>query len=227
MAHFKITVLALLALFTSLACEQAREFPQDQDMTTAYVPVPAPLPGTITLPQDVVDDVVVGTVNPPMQDLANDGAWQGRIRGTVFQALVDYPGASPYAAAVGLNLLPSGSIQQNITLVGPANKRIAFTYAGLYLIQFQVTGFSTDAPPFSYPYQMGIFKVGSTTPVALADFPGVATESICFRGAALAQIAAGEEYELRTSASGGYAFSVSSPGLSPNPSSRVTITRIQ
>lgn len=40
-------------------------------MTTPYTPVPGPLPATITLPQDVVDDVVVGTVNPPIQDLAN------------------------------------------------------------------------------------------------------------------------------------------------------------
>lgn len=80
MVHSKIMVLGLLALFTSLACENPQTFETNQDtprapMTTAYTPVPTVLPASITLPQDVVDDVVVGTVNPPMQTLADAVAW--------------------------------------------------------------------------------------------------------------------------------------------------------
>lgn len=36
-----------------------------------YTPVPTPLTGDVPLPQDVIDDVVVGTVNPAFQQLAD------------------------------------------------------------------------------------------------------------------------------------------------------------
>lgn len=48
-------------------------------MTFPYVPVPTILPATITLPQDVIDDVVVGTVNPPFAALANAVAYINRL----------------------------------------------------------------------------------------------------------------------------------------------------
>jgi hypothetical protein len=44
-----------------------------------YTPVPIALPADIDLPQDVIDDVVVATVNPWAQELADAIAFRDRI----------------------------------------------------------------------------------------------------------------------------------------------------
>ncbi len=68
-------------------------------MSTIYTPTPTPLT-TITLPQDVINDVVVGTVNPPFQNLADAVAWQDQMNSAwgkwVFE-VGTYPAATPFA----------------------------------------------------------------------------------------------------------------------------------
>jgi hypothetical protein len=195
-------------------------------MTTPYVPVPALLPASITLPQDVVDQVVVGTVNPPFQDLANAVAWQEEIRAACFQAVI---ANGTYAAAVGLDLDPTGSIQQGVTITG-SNKRILFAASGLYMVNFQVTGLSTDPPAFIDAYQLGLYKIATSVSVALATGAGTTGDMLNINGAGLFQVVAGEEYELRTppgGGGGGYALTVESTGLANALFNKITITRVQ
>lgn len=68
-----------------------------------YTPVPTALPGSIPQPQDVVDDVVVATVNPMVQAALNGVALRERIASQVARYAID-PGT--YVDGDKLSLTP-------------------------------------------------------------------------------------------------------------------------
>lgn len=138
-------------------------------MTTPYVPVPAPLPSSIALPQDVVDDVIVGTVNPPLQQLADAIAYQGVINETFFQAQIK---ATSYTSQRLKMEIPN--FGTNISLVG--DDEILISKAGYYLVQFKLF-YGLSSIPITEISQLGIYRVGDTafpklSGASVVDSPG-------------------------------------------------------
>lgn len=131
-------------------------------MTAPYTPVPTKLPGTITLPQDVVDDVVVGTVNPPFQDLANDSAWQKqKINSSILQGDI----TSGFYTGSEISL---ASVYAGGTLSVVSGTRIKMAEKGYYLVGFSLWATVDDASPDIAPV-IALTQAGSGQPVLLAQ----------------------------------------------------------
>lgn len=77
-----------------------------------YTPLPVKLSGDIELPQDVIDDVVVGTVNPAFQEIADGVEWLNQdTAATVWRGYFD-TGTYADDATIGItgtNAYPSGT----------------------------------------------------------------------------------------------------------------------
>jgi hypothetical protein len=127
-------------------------------MTLPYTPTPVKLPATIQLPQDVIDDVVVGTVNPPFQSLADALAYQIlRVNGSYIQVDVT-PGT--YAAGTALPIV-ANKTGYGFSIV--AGTRIRVTEAGTYLVTFTIYGGQNTAP--DVPYALSLYNAGPAQPV--------------------------------------------------------------
>ncbi len=140
--------LALLALCTLAACEgQTYEQTSGQccydqpgyiEMQD-YTPVPTPLTGDLSLPQDAIDDVVVGTVNPTFQQLADGVAFNtlARVARYSFDAGVVANGA----------IMPIHLEWEYPNGWGVTANEVTFPYTGAYSLSaqaFTLVGSATD-----------------------------------------------------------------------------------
>jgi hypothetical protein len=152
MVLFRRLLIALLALSTFPGCEPAQEF-NEEAMSAPYSPTPVKLPASIALPQDVVDNVVVVTVNAPFSQLADAIAYQNeKVNGGYFVAQID-PDAYRLEA-----LRMTAVYQQGITLLGDKT-HIRIAEEGVYLVHYQIYAQLLD-PPVSSDYSMNFVQVG-------------------------------------------------------------------
>ncbi len=98
-------------------------------MSLPYSPIPAPLPDTITLPQDVIDDVIVETINPPFQDLANAAKLAIDIAGSYGRSKIKNQNvAQGDIASLEAPAFSSGEVHMGV------DGGVAFDGPGVYLV---------------------------------------------------------------------------------------------
>lgn len=153
-------------------------------MSAPYTPtgLTPPVP-TITLPQDVIDAVVVSMVNPPFQNLADNIAWQllaqkNVINGANYGVLadgttdnatmLDAAAAALVAAGGGTLLLPPGTIRSTTEFAYPASVSIyapgtAFLIDSPGAICFRILAGTADQKPVIYGVECEAAQVNSGT----------------------------------------------------------------
>lgn len=152
---------ALLALCTSAACESNQinlstettvTWSEPIEMQT-YTPQPIPITDvTVELPQDVIDDVVVGTVNPTFQQLADAAL----IANQATAAIATIPTFGSITGILPIDSV-SGSPASGWTV--ESGNAIRVPYPGMYLVSITMPFLITDAPSI----QILVRRAPSTT----------------------------------------------------------------
>ncbi len=197
MVHSKIILVALLALSTFLGCEKPQEFNEEtQAVSTPYAPSPVPLPSSIVLPQDVIDDVVVGTVNPQVAQCADAILYaRERVDKSFLRVTLDAGSYTNQRLAMSASGL-EGAGNGRITIV---SNRIHFVDAGTYLVTFQFAAQYNNSGAFFEQPEMRLVRFGPSQPYLTGRGirPSVSnTEVFWVQASGLVDAAAGTEYDL-------------------------------
>lgn len=162
-------------------------------MSIPYTPTPNPLPATITLPQDVIDDVVVGTVNPQVAQVADAVLYEREsVDGCYLRASITdgtYTGVR-FPLVISL---PAGNL---ISIV--SGDKFHVDEAGYYFASFQLLVTIDSATP-GLTATIALTAIGPNQPMVIgAAFraSGDTGDVMVIQGSGMFAANAGDEFAL-------------------------------